>query len=230
MNKGDRVRITDTGTAFDGKEGVLEEIIENGDNTQCTIFVDFIPDEGKKVRQNFEIANVEFLTEGKNKNNKGKKPVKDDTKKEIDCSAYDLSSLVPIKEVFSVDGKYPKEVLVSDYFKNYLNDCYKSVCYSARLKTDLLHKVDVACSRITKSCWFEGYDQPPLQGVPEFYGSKVKELKLGSINNNQIRILYFVVCDKIVFTSILVHKQPALTYKEKESSFRCVDVVYKRKK
>ena len=65
MDIGNRVIIKGTDTVFDGKEGVLEEIMQDGDNTKCTVFVDFIPEEGKKVRQNFEINNIEQLNESK---------------------------------------------------------------------------------------------------------------------------------------------------------------------
>lgn len=53
---GQRVSISNTGTFWDGKEGVLEEIDEV--NSSCTIFVDFDSEGNKKVRQDFDLANV----------------------------------------------------------------------------------------------------------------------------------------------------------------------------
>ena len=54
MNIGDKVKINMPNTVWDGKEGVLESV---NDNT-CTVFVDFIPEQGKKVRQDFNIDNL----------------------------------------------------------------------------------------------------------------------------------------------------------------------------
>ena len=228
MNNGDRVIIKNTNSIFDDKEGILEQIIQEDDSTMCTVFVEFLPEEGKKIRQNFDIANVQPLTEGKNKNKNKNKGNGDKEQKSNPCDNYDLSSLKPLVDVIpQLSNSYQKEVMVSSYFDKYLQECYNSVLYSKELRTDFYTLVERACKRINKFCRFEGYEQPPINGVSEFYASKVKELKVGVINNNQIRILYFVVCDKIIFTSVFVHKQQALTYQEKTSSFRCVDSVYK---
>lgn len=55
MEIGQKVKIKDTNTVFDGKEGILEKI----DGDTYTVFVDFNPSEGKKVRQNFTESNLE---------------------------------------------------------------------------------------------------------------------------------------------------------------------------
>ena len=57
MEKGQRVKIVNTNSVWDDKEGVLEDINED----RCTVFVDFIPEENKRVRQNFDLENVEPL-------------------------------------------------------------------------------------------------------------------------------------------------------------------------
>ena len=57
MKKGQRVKIINTNSIWDDKEGVLEEI--NGE--KCTVFVDFIPEQNKRVRQDFNLENVESL-------------------------------------------------------------------------------------------------------------------------------------------------------------------------
>lgn len=66
MNYFDRVRIINTNSIWDDKEGVVEDI--NGDI--ITVMVDFIPEENKKVRQDFNIVNLEKnLIDLKRKNN-----------------------------------------------------------------------------------------------------------------------------------------------------------------
>ena len=57
MNINQRVKIEGTNTFWDGKEGILEEI--NEDAGTCTVFVDFNPEEGKRIRQDFHIENIE---------------------------------------------------------------------------------------------------------------------------------------------------------------------------
>lgn len=56
MNIGQKVKIKNTNSVWDNKEGILEEI----DGDTCTVFVDFIPSEHKRVRQDFNIDNVDF--------------------------------------------------------------------------------------------------------------------------------------------------------------------------
>ena len=57
MEKGQRVKIVNTNSFWDNKEGVLEDIQDD----RCTVFVDFIPEENKKVRQDFNLENVQEL-------------------------------------------------------------------------------------------------------------------------------------------------------------------------
>ena len=54
MQVGDKVKIQDTNTFWDNKTGVVESINDD----VVTIMVDFIPEEGKKVRQDFSLNNV----------------------------------------------------------------------------------------------------------------------------------------------------------------------------
>jgi len=54
MNIGQKVTINMPDTVWDKKEGIIESI---NDNT-CVVFVDFIPEEGKKVRQEFNLDNI----------------------------------------------------------------------------------------------------------------------------------------------------------------------------
>lgn len=57
MNYFDRVKIVNTNSIWDGKEGVVEDINDN----IVTVMVEFIPEENKKVRQEFNIENLETL-------------------------------------------------------------------------------------------------------------------------------------------------------------------------
>ena len=57
MNYFDRVKIVNTNSIWDGKEGVVEDINDN----IVTVMVEFIPEENKKVRQEFNIENLESL-------------------------------------------------------------------------------------------------------------------------------------------------------------------------
>ncbi len=56
MEIGSRVRISGTNSIWDGKEGTLEDIDEEGGT--CTVFVDFKPEEGKRVRQDFSLSAI----------------------------------------------------------------------------------------------------------------------------------------------------------------------------
>lgn len=66
MDIGQRVKINMPDTVWHNKEGVVEDI----QDSICTVFVDFIPEEGKKIRQDFNLENInETLKESlKNKN------------------------------------------------------------------------------------------------------------------------------------------------------------------
>lgn len=56
MDIGQKVKIKGTNSVWDGKEGILEDVNED----TCTVFVDFIPGEHKRVRQDFSIDNIDF--------------------------------------------------------------------------------------------------------------------------------------------------------------------------
>ena len=57
MNVGETVRIKNTNSVFDNKIGLLEWIDEEGGT--CTVFVDFVPGQDKRVRQDFSLENIE---------------------------------------------------------------------------------------------------------------------------------------------------------------------------
>lgn len=88
MNINDTVKIINTNTVFDNKTGVIEEI--NEEKNKCTVLVDFIPEDNKKVRQDFSLDNVEYYN------------VDDDIDIEISENEKDDSSL--------------KEFLVKNHF------------------------------------------------------------------------------------------------------------------
>ena len=54
VNIGQRVKINMPDTVWHNKEGVVENI----NDSVCTVFVDFIPEEGKKIRQDFNLDNI----------------------------------------------------------------------------------------------------------------------------------------------------------------------------
>lgn len=60
MEVGDRVRISGTNSFWDGREGLVEWVDE--DNGTCTVFVDFDPENNKRVRQDFALESLS-LTE-----------------------------------------------------------------------------------------------------------------------------------------------------------------------
>ena len=71
MEVGKRVTISGTNSIWDGKEGTVEAI--NEEDGTCTVFVDFKPQEGKKVRQNFSLSAIgESLEEALKDKSSGK--------------------------------------------------------------------------------------------------------------------------------------------------------------
>lgn len=110
MDIGNRVIIKGTNTVFDGKEGVLEEIMQDDDNTKCTVFVDFIPEEGKKVRQNFEINNIEQINESvKIREDKGEMTMEQDIKikklaEYLGINANDIKKSEYDENVYEIDN------------------------------------------------------------------------------------------------------------------------------
>jgi len=57
LNYYDRVRIINTNSIWDNKEGVVEDI----NNDIVTVYVDFNVEEEKRVRQDFNIDNLEKI-------------------------------------------------------------------------------------------------------------------------------------------------------------------------
>ena len=55
MQKGQKVIIRNTNSIWDGKEGIVEEINDD----KATVFVNFIPKQQKRVRQDFYLENLE---------------------------------------------------------------------------------------------------------------------------------------------------------------------------
>ena len=55
MNIGQKVIIRNTNSVWDGKEGIVEDINED----MATVFVNFIPEQQKRVRQDFYLDNLE---------------------------------------------------------------------------------------------------------------------------------------------------------------------------
>ena len=62
MQVGDLVRIKASGTMWDNKTAKIEDIWEKNDQEYATCYVDFIPEEGKRIRQDFSLNVLEPLT------------------------------------------------------------------------------------------------------------------------------------------------------------------------
>ena len=230
LNSGDRVKIINTDSVFDGKEGILEQVLQDEDSTMCTVFVDFLPEEGKKIRQNFDIANVEFLTEGKNKNknNKGNNQNKGNNNTQ-QVQNYDLSSLKNLEDVIpELENSYKKHIYVSNYFDNYLDKLKSKTLKQHNNYLKYVSLLDRALKSLNDMCSFGGNTHTEIvQGLTPFYKGKLKELDVGSIDNNQVRFIWFKAGDNIVLTSSFIHKQPSLTQQEAESGNRCFDSVFR---
>ena len=61
MQVGDLVKINAPGTMWDNKTAKIEDIWEKNDQEYATCFVDFIPEEGKRIRQDFSLNVLEPL-------------------------------------------------------------------------------------------------------------------------------------------------------------------------
>lgn len=61
MEINSKVIINNTNSVWDGKDGILKEIIE--DQQIGVVYVNFIPEENKKIIQNFPLENI-FPLEG----------------------------------------------------------------------------------------------------------------------------------------------------------------------
>lgn len=128
MEVGDKVIISGTNSVFDHKEGVILEIIEGDQDTTCLVSVDFIPEEGKKVIQNFNIENIKLIDENSSSVNDINEDV-GETKVEKDNRIEKLANYLDINEdeitpsnhdddVFVIDSE-DQEWLVCDYDEAY---------------------------------------------------------------------------------------------------------------
>ena len=234
MKIGDRIRIEGTNSIFDNKEGVIEEIFE--DYNTCTIFVDFVPDENKKLRQNFSLENVFPVTQeplGESKKHKtlvtnNEKSSKKDDKKEN----YDFSSLLTLNQALSKEyyksladvDVYKDRVLVSKKWKKSLDDIVTSLSKDDKYKAKLFNEINKDLKFIINK-QFNMIHFNKIIGLVSKYDGKIMELKLGEINKNQVRILYFTAGDKIILANILIHRSPTLTEPEKNSANSIYDAV-----
>ena len=230
MEIGERVRIEGTGTAFDEKEGILETL----DDDTCVVYVDFIPDENKKIRQNFALNNIfpitqeNILGESKKPKNKG---ILDLKKK----SNYDLSSLESLdnvldKNTMSILTNYPYSfnVYVSDRFVNNYNDLRKGVLTNDEQVAKFFKIFDRCFSKLDDTGMFKGVSVEKVNGLPDKYSGKIRELKLGEVNNKPIRVLFFLTPDKnIVLGNIFYHKDARLNTNERMSCNDTFDKVFK---
>lgn len=200
---GERVKIKDTNTVFDGMSGV----IEYQDDDFATILVDF--KEGKKVRQDFALNEFEMLTEGKNKGkDKRNDRVVDNSPK------YDISSLKTFKnalpdefDVMELDNSCFK-LYVSDYFINSLENLGKTLFSNPKVKKVFVKDMrDAFVHKLKEHGAFIGIDVENIK----FTDYNLKELKVSFAGGKPIRILYFTLPGRImVLTDIIYHRDSNL--------------------
>lgn len=226
MKLGTRVRIEGTNSIFDGKEGILEEQSGDNDDAMCVVFVDFIPDENKRIRQNFALKNILQveqpieIEESKKHNNKNKSngDIKNTPK-------YNLSSLVELKDVmdnkdfkYLTNYPYAFKLLVSTKFVNGFNFLRKTIISSDKHTLQFLKLFDRVFARLDDFGIFKGVSCEKVNGLANKYNGNIKELKLGEIDGKPIRILYFTLSDKtLVLGNIFYHKGESLNNQERTS-------------
>jgi hypothetical protein len=91
MEIGQRVKITNTGDVWEGKTGIIEYI----DDNMVTVFVDFKDD--KKVRQDFNIENVEPVSDETN--------IESDSQNFIDDEQTNEAVNTPVEELIDTNLK-----------------------------------------------------------------------------------------------------------------------------
>lgn len=222
MKVGDKVRISDS-TIFNNKEGILEEI--NEDNNSCVVFVDFIPEENKKVRQTFDLGCVSSLDSdnyttddekliGESKNHSGFKSREDNT------SGLTVlgSALGSNDRNLLVNYPYSFNLFVSDKFIKSLNELKNTLLNSDKTNTQFFKIFDRCFARLDKFGRFNGVSTERVNGIPGRYLGQIKELKLGEVNGKPIRILYFTLSDnRMILGNIFYHKESSLTASERNS-------------
>ncbi len=219
MNVGERVKIKSPNKLWDNKEGILETINEN----ECIVFVDFIPEEGKKIRQNFTLDcilpldPVNNVTESKKFNPRAK--TGSESQSELNLSSlYELSKVIDKKD-FSLFTNYPYSfnVYVSSTFINGLNSLRRSILSSNKILIFFYRRLNFILSNLSNRGVFNGVSTEKINGLPQKYSGKIRELRIGDIQGKPVRVLYFISGKNIILGNIFYHKESNLTSQERNS-------------
>jgi len=136
MQKGQKVIIKNTNSVWDGKEGIVEDINED----VATVFVNFIPEQQKRVRQDFSIDNLDFENDSEvNSMNEDLKEKKVSEDIEDDDTQRIISALAQYFEVDEGDielsswgGGHNFIVDGAEYWVGNYDDAWEAAVDSAR--------------------------------------------------------------------------------------------------
>lgn len=214
MNIGERVRINMPDTIWHNKEGVVENISDS----ICTVFVDFIPEEGKKIRQDFNLESLSDSLEEAFKNketnevgdvvkdfNNGYVLFKSADGQQSQVSKDELEEISDDKEVETVLNVKTTDSFDNDY-KNISNpqesewfekeDSSNSLLVLQRLGLD-------ETIRIGK------VERETISNNSRYSGNiTVYALKKGKGSGNQFRAYFYRDSDTCVFVRCLLKKRP----------------------
>lgn len=139
MQKGQKVIIKNTNSVWDGKEGIVEEI----NDESATVFVNFIPEQQKRVRQDFKLENLEEEVN----------PMNEDLDKRLNEDEHDSDEntqriIRALMNYFGVDedaievsswgGGHNFIVNDEEYWVGDYDDAYKAAVEDARMILDEL--------------------------------------------------------------------------------------------
>ena len=239
MNVGDRVVIKNTDSIWDDKEGIVENIVDD----EYIVFVDFIPDQNKKIRQNFNKNNIfsldsdNYIEESKKFKNSTKMSSKTQNRNDNEEKKYNLSSLHELKDALGENdlrllSSYENYIFtpyVSDKFINNLNDLKKSVLNNTDSNTTFFRTLNRFLENINDYGQFTGIETERINGISDRYLGKIIEVKLSKINKKPIRILVFRLPDKkIVLGNVFYHSDRNLTMAERTSCNDIFDAVFRK--
>ena len=213
MEIGQRVKINMSDTVWHDKEGVVEDI----QDSICTVFVDFIPEEGKKIRQDFNLENInETLKESlKNKNtneigdivkdfNNGFVLFKTKDGKQSQVAKDELEEFEDTEEVKTVLNATTTESFDKEY--NSISNPMEARWFKETDKTNSLLilerlglDVAIKMGKVKKET---------LSSNDKYSGNvTVYALKKGIGSGNQFRAYFYIKDDTCVFVRCLLKKK-----------------------
>lgn len=227
MDIGQRVKINMPDTIWHDKEGVVESI----NDSICTVFVDFIPEEGKKIRQDFNLENIdETLKESlKNKNtNEIGDIVKDFNNGFVLFKTKDgKQSQVAKDELEEVEDTADTvqeiiKVVLTDSFKEDLDDLESK---GRESEFEWFFKENSGSMIILRTLGFDvARDNGRIETETISNNNKTKgditvyALKKGPGSSNQFRAYFFRVGDTCIFVRGHIKKQTQNSSRE----YKCI--------